>query len=486
MNKSDNKMTSFILALLLFGSIKAKWGLVEDQGIPILPVNESEEFFQKNQVVFVKFVAAVCKDCSDLHLEYKKLIHQMGPENDIPIVKIDCTEEEAFCRRNRIFKYPSIKMYKNQFSVDYWGKRTAEEMKTWIDQRKDTYIDRLDTIVELEVFNKQRIAVLYMLPEGDLEALNIFMNVAHQYIDVKFAYTYSQVIIDRFSFKSNYSLVFFRQFDEPIRSLVSSSMIPQKRIAAFINHLKYPKILEYSKEVADKLFRERKGSFLLFYKDKRIKEIEDFKKLAIEKHGRALYFTLVNVDTEEGEKMLKLMGVKDSRFPTIRIFKADPKGHNKYMVEDMSYEGLKRTFDDYVHEKLTRYFISSPVPKDNTKLLRTVVGSNFERMVAKSSKFTLVLAYSPDCFSCLALERIFSKLANDLKHLSSLELFKMDASENEYVTFSINDYPTIGFFLPNVPSAIIYKGERTYKALADFMGKIMGYNLLEKKKAEDL
>ena len=477
-----------LIFLLLLGLTcnEGKWGLVKDQGIPLLSVKQSEEFFAENPVVFVKFVATYCPRCDKIKHEYKKLVQQMEQEDDIPIIKINCEEEKDFCLRHQIHKYPAIKLFKNKFHVDYRGKKTAEEMYSWISQRKDTFIDRIDTVEEVNVFNKERIAVLYILPEGDEAAINIFMNAAHQYLDVKFAYSYSQEVVDHFALKSNYSLVFFRQFDEPIRYYVSSQMISLKRILAFINHLKYPKVLEFNKEVFDKLYSERKGSFLFFYDERSGKEMEDFKKLAVEKHGRALYFTLVDVRTEEGEKMMRMMGIKDTNFPVIRIFKSDPNGHLKYKVPDITYEGLKKTFDEYVNDKLSRYFISDTVPSSNKGLVKQVVGSNFKEMVLDSHKFALVLAYSPECMPCINLMSTFNRLAENLQGYNNLAFFKMDASRNEYVTFSITDYPTVAFFLPRTNSSVVYKGGNNYVELAEFMGNIMKIDLLERKDAEDL
>jgi protein disulfide-isomerase A1 len=475
-----------LLFLLIVIRTKGLQGLVEDQGIPVLTSQQTDKFFETHPVVLVKFTATYCPRCKDVLPEYQKLRQQMEKESNIPVVKIDCEEERDFCQRHKILSFPAIKMFKNSFSVDYRGSKTTEEMYTWVTQRKDTFIDRLDTMEEVDFFSKERISVLYLLSEGDTEALNIFMNAAHQYLDVKFGYSYNQDIIDHFALKSNYSLIFFRQFDEPVRYFVSSSVIPHKRISAFINHLKYPKVLFYSKEVADKLFSERKASFLLFYQQEDCKEISAFRQLAIEKHGRALYFTLVDVDTEEGKKMLKMMGIRETEFPIVRIFKADPNGNLKFKVADLTYDGFKQAFDDYTHERLPRYYLSAPVPETNKGLVKTVVGSTFKKMVLDPQEYILIQAYSPDCSSCKTIGNTFNKLAKNLKDKQNLIFLKMDATENEHISFTVTDYPTIGFFLPRVKSPVIYRGDGSYEDLIEFMESIMSVNLGGKKAAGDL
>lgn len=117
---------------------------------------------------------------------------------------------------------------------------------------------------------------------------------------------------------------------------------------------------------------------------------------------------------------------------------------------------------------------SAPTPKDDKGPVKTLVGSNFDKIVNDESKDVLVEFYAPWCGHCKSFEPQYKELAAKLKQSQpNLVLAKFDATANDAPeAFKVEGFPTI-YFAPSGKKTdpIKYNGNRAIDHLTDFMKK---------------
>ena len=150
--------------------ITNKWNLPQKQGIPILDGSNFNTFISEHELVFVKFFAPWCGHCKAMIPDYAKLSKQLE-DDDIPVVKVDATEEKELATKYGVKGFPALKLFKNGTPIDYSGKaRTTSAMNDWIKSKVGPASKELTTLEELKKLQESELAVLLLLPSGDEEA----------------------------------------------------------------------------------------------------------------------------------------------------------------------------------------------------------------------------------------------------------------------------------------------------------------------------
>lgn len=165
--------------------------------------------------------------------------------------------------------------------------------------------------------------------------------------------------------------------------------------------------------------------------------------------------------------MAEYIGVKSG--PTARFISFTGGNLNKFIVEDLTLEGLTEALKKYKEGKLTAHFKSSPVPEKNDEPVKIIVGDNFESLVLTSDKYVLVEAYAPWCGHCKKLAPIYEDLAKKLESENFITIAKMDATENEHPLMPVTGFPTLKLFKPNSRTPVDYTGDRSLKDLVKFL-----------------
>lgn len=108
------------VALGLIGVAAAAASSVHD-----LKKDTFNDFISKNELVLAEFYAPWCGHCKALAPEYEEAAMTLKEKN-IPLVKVDCTEEADLCKDYGVEGYPTVKVFRGlENHAQYSGPRKA-------------------------------------------------------------------------------------------------------------------------------------------------------------------------------------------------------------------------------------------------------------------------------------------------------------------------------------------------------------------------
>ncbi|RVW32157.1 Protein disulfide isomerase-like 1-3 [Vitis vinifera] len=231
-------------------------------------------------------------------------------------------------------------------------------------------------------------------------------------------------------------------------------------IAEFVFANKHPLVTIFTKESSRQIFENPiKKQLLLFATSKDSENVlPQFQEAAKAFKGK-LIFVYVEMDNKDGKSVADYFGVTGD---------------------------APRSFgEDFLEDKLKRFYKSDPIPETNDGDVKIVVGDNFDELVLDESKDVLLEIYDPSCGYCQALEPIYNKLAKYLRGIDSLVIAKMDGTKNEHPRAKTDGFPTILFFPAGNKSfdPITFDGDRTLVAFYKFLKKYASIPFKLKKSA---
>ncbi|KAI5304638.1 protein disulfide-isomerase precursor [Ascosphaera pollenicola] len=115
---------------LAFASLAAAAGVASaadaaaaDKAEPIvksLTKDTFKDFIKEHDLVLAEFFAPWCGHCKSLAPEYETAAGELADKN-IPLVKVDCTEEMDLCREFGVQGYPTLKVFRGLDNVKPYG-----------------------------------------------------------------------------------------------------------------------------------------------------------------------------------------------------------------------------------------------------------------------------------------------------------------------------------------------------------------------------
>ncbi|KAK5974668.1 Thioredoxin domain-containing protein [Trichostrongylus colubriformis] len=227
-------------------------------------------------------------------------------------------------------------------------------------------------------------------------------------------------------------------------------------------YTKFPLVVVYYN--ADFSLQYREGSE--YWRQKVLNVAQKYQK---EKYRFAV------ADEEEFQDELQSVGLADSGLEhNVIAFGYDGK---KYPMDPNEFDGdFDENLEGFMKKlstgKVKAFVKSAPVPRDDKGPVRTLVASNFDKIVGDETKDVLIEFYAPWCGHCKSFEPKYKQLATDLKKTQpNLIIAKFDATANDAPqAYSVEGFPTL-YFAPSGKKStpIKYGGNREVEDITKFM-----------------
>lgn len=119
-------MRSFAsLALALLGATSVASAADAESDVVSLTKDTFSDFIKEHDLVLAEFFAPWCGHCQALAPEYEAAASELKEKN-IPLAKVDCTEEADLCKEHGVEGYPTLKVFRGLDSVKpYPGARKS-------------------------------------------------------------------------------------------------------------------------------------------------------------------------------------------------------------------------------------------------------------------------------------------------------------------------------------------------------------------------
>ncbi|XP_077298657.1 protein disulfide-isomerase A3-like [Arctopsyche grandis] len=433
----------------------------------------------ETDTTLVMFYAPWCGHCKRLKPEYAKAA-ELLKANDPPIAlaKVDCTEGgKDTCGKYSVSGYPTLKIFRNgEVSQDYGGPREASGIVKYMRAQVGPSSKDLKSLKDFEDFiAKDEVAVVgFFEKETDLKGsflkladkLREKVRFAHsslpevlkagdqtngivlfrpklmsnKFEDDKVVYSGSDDSIDinKFITQNFHGLVGYRTRD-------SAPDFKKPLVIAFysVDYVKNPKgtnywrnrILKVAKEYSDEF------TFAISSKDDFTHELNEF-----------------GLDYVKGDKpVVCAYNDVDQKF---------------IMEKEFSVENFQDFLSQLKNGDLDSYVKSEPIPESNDAPVKVAVGKNFEEIVTKNGKDTLIEFYAPWCGHCKKLTPIYDELGEKMKD-EDIAIVKMDASSNDVPPpFKVHGFPTIYWASKDdKKNPITYEGGREVDDFVKYIAK---------------
>jgi len=128
-------------------------------------------------------------------------------------------------------------------------------------------------------------------------------------------------------------------------------------------------------------------------------------------------------------------------------------------MADATEESISAFVKSWESGSLKPFRKSEVAPADNSGPVRTLVSTNWEADVIKSTNEVLVKFYAPWCGHCTALAPHWTKLGEAVKGVNGLVIGKYDATKNENEGVEVESFPTLKFYQKGVAMDVKYNHE---------------------------
>jgi protein disulfide-isomerase A1 len=475
------KTTFLLFALLGLAVADGFWGVEEDGDVAVLTNDNFDDFLKANTRVFVKFYAPWCGHCKAMIPAYTELAQYFkGVEGDehVAIAKVDATVHNELATKFGVQGFPTLKLFVNGEPIDYSsGARDKDAMLSWLKKKAGPASTLVDSADGLAAAQAENVAVLLLVPEGEEDSLKSFFGVAHGFESVPFYHTHDATLVSELGLTEPYGMALFRNFDDGHKYLTGVSMLSADNMKGFINAHRFPLVMEFEQEAAERIFGSESSAMFFFSEDFDVEGVANFREVAKANQGK-LVFSISKVSSGLGARLAEFIGVTAADAPTARIVKFENQALQKFVVNDTSVDGMNAAVASWENGELEQYHKSEPVPEKNDEPVKVIVGNSFEDLVLKSDQHVLFEAYAPWCGHCKKLAPIYDELAQKVASSPEVLIAKMDATANEYPGLEIKGFPTLLFYKKGDKSnPMPYEGERTLEGMLKFLEEQTGLSL---------
>lgn len=229
------------------------------------------------------------------------------------------------------------------------------------------------------------------------------------------------------------------------------------------NSLTVPTLFKFTEEEIEAVFGQQQNTAILF----RTEDDDDaaFTKVYAEGaqtlKGKVL-FSYSDGSVSIQEKLAEFMGVEKDSLPVLMIIKPEDMLKYRYdgSVKDLTAEALAQWVDDVKSGKAAPHLKSEPIPENNDKSVKVIVGKNFKEIALDENRDVFVKFYAPWCGHCKKLAPVWEELGDHFASNENIVIAKFDATANEAEGVNVRGYPTLIFYPKGGADPVTYEGDR--------------------------
>lgn len=449
-------------------AVLAGLGLASD--VHELKKDTLKSFVEEHDLALIEFFAPWCGHCKALAPEYETAATTLK-EKDIPLAKVDCTEETELCQEYGVEGYPTLKVFRGTENISpYTGQRKADAIISYMTKQSLPAVSDL-TAATLEEFKTADKVVLVAYFAADDKASNeTFTSVASGLRDsYLFGATSDAALAEKEGVKQP-ALVLYKSFDEG--KDVFTEAFDKEAIEKFAKTAATPLVGEVGPETYSDYMAAGIPLAYIFAETPEERETlaKELKPLAV-KHKGAINFA--TIDAKAFGQHAGNLNLEVGKFPAFAIQKTDKNQKFPYdQTKAITEKDIGAFVDDFVAGKVEPSIKSEPIPESNDGPVTVVVAKNYDELVINNDKDVLLEFYAPWCGHCKALAPKYEELGAmySSPELSKLvTIAKVDATAND-VPDEIQGFPTIKLFpAGKKDSPVDYSGARTVEDLAAFI-----------------
>jgi protein disulfide-isomerase A1 len=481
---------SFLLAAIATTFSALTQTVLADSDVLSLTDKTFDENVLNQDLMLVEFFAPWCGHCKALAPEYEIAATQLKEKN-VPLAKVDCTENESLCQKHEIRGYPTLKVFRKGESTDYKGARKADGIVSYMQKQTLPAVSEL-TSSNFEEFKKSD-RVVVVAYASDEASKKTFAELADKKRDeINFGLVTDAELAKEHKVTELPAVVVYTQFDDDAQSFTKSGAFESESLLDFIKVNSLPLLDEIDASNFQSYSESGLPLAYLFHDNAESRDalIKAAKPLAEKYKGKVNF---VHIDATKYGGHADNVGLKE-KFPAFSIQHLDTGAKfplDQSLPVDAAH--LETFVDDYVAGKIKPFVKSAEIPAENNGPVKVVVTTQFKDIVLDKSKDVFLEVYAPWCGYCKRLEPFWTQLGEHVaKTTDSVVVAKMDGTENdipEEAGFDIGGFPTLKFFKAETNEMIDYDGDRSLGDLVSFLNKHnskgLEFTVPEEKKEEE-
>lgn len=430
-----------------------------------------KDFIAAHPLVLAEFYAPWCGHCKALAPEYEAAATKLK-EKDIPLVKVDCTEEQDLCQEYGVSGYPTVKVFRGlESNTPYNGARKTDAMVSYMTKQSLPAVSILnkDTITEFKTSDK--VVLVAYLDADDKEATEAFTKAATAQRDNFLFGSTSDAALAKEEGVKTPAIVMYKAFDEP--KTVYKGKLDAEDIEQFVKTASIPLIGEVGPETYANYMASGIPLAYLFVADdeSKTKLSAEIRPVAEKFKGKINFAT---IDATAFGAHAGNLNLEVGKWPAFAIQETHKNVKFPYDQDaEITEKAISKFVEDYSEGKIEPSIKSEPIPEKQEGPVHVVVANNYKDLVINSDQDVLVEFYAPWCGHCKNLAPKYEELAklyfDNPEYASKVIVAKVDATAND-VPDEIQGFPTIKLFVAGKKdSPIDYQGSRTVEDLANFI-----------------
>lgn len=352
-------------------------------------------------------VAPWCGHCKRLAPEYAKaagVLKRVDPP--VPLAKVDCTSESGgkdICSEFGVSGYPTLKIFKGgEFAQEYQGPREADGIVKYMKSQVGPASRAYTSVVELSKRIKEAKDVV-VLGVFNSESDDLYKKFTKTADKLRESVDFVHIIVDAAAGDSLSSLQGVPTLHPPTVVLVRPSVLSNKfepghavysdsdltswvkdnlhglvgiRTQDNMDAFKTPLVVVYYDVDYAK---NPKGTN--YWRNRVLKVAQSFDKVR---------FAISSSSAFAGEIDEFGLSVPSGKDASPVVGARDADGKKYVMNEKFSVEALQSFVENLVEGRLTPHVKSEELPDDNSGPVKVAVGKNFDELVTKTDKDTLI------------------------------------------------------------------------------------------------